>query len=297
VSNTRVHFPEYLRVGQSVEISYRPDSPEWVRAPELGWSESEYRGWRGMSLVWLIGAISIFPLAVWRRFRQETYKPIPEFSDTDGEFKVKQDYFRLILLWSIYAFGLFVVYAIVSLSITHTLGLPILVQKVALLAWHSLLAFKVGLPAVRILLNDPMTINRQGISFYRRPPVPWADMSQILFMSGRDQDMSQRLVISLTPSSMIKPNLALDIPLRKLSPLVYLNLYGTRWDDQEIAAAINHFGLERQDPNAAHQLMNSLRDSGVISHRKDIEISQTDDDTSSVKEHIYINDGFHFGSR
>ena len=298
MSKTLVHYPEYLRVGQSVEISYQPDNPEWVRAPELGWSESEYAGWRGMSLVWLFGAISIFPLAIWCRFKKPTYKPALELSEGDNVFRVKQHYFRLFLMWSVYSFALFVVYAIVTLSITHIIGLPIWAQKIAILAWHVLLAFKIGLPAARVLFNDPIAINRNGVSFYGRPSVPWADMSQIAFVSGRDKAIDKRLVIALNPSSSIVGYPVWQIPMKKLSPSIYIDLYITRWDDHEIVTAINHFGLEEHDPEAARRLLYSLSESGLITGRtKNESFDAVDVDSISSKDHSYMSRGFHFGSR
>ena len=295
-SKALVHYPEYLRVGQSVEISYQPDNPEWVRAPELGWSESEYAGWRGMSLVWLFGAICIFPLAIWRRFKKPTYTPALELSEGDTDFRVKQHYFRLFLMWSVYAFALFVVYAIVTLSITHMIGLPIWAQKIALLAWHALLVFKIGLPAARVLFNDPIAINRNGVSFYGRPSVSWADMSQIAFVSGRDQVIDRRLIIALKPSSSIVGYPVWQIPMKKLSPLVYIDLFITRWDDHEIVTAMNHFGLEEHDPEAARRLLYSLSESGLITGRtKNESIDAVDVDSISSKDHSYMSRGFHFG--
>lgn len=297
-SKTLVYFAEYLRVGQSVEISYLPNNAEWVRAPELGWSESEYAGWRGMSIVWLVGAISIFPLAVWRRFRKRSYKPALELSETEAVYKVKQHYIRLFLLWSVYGFALFMVYAIVTLSITHMLGLPIWAQKFGILAWHALLAYKIGLPAVRVLLNDPITIDRSGVSFYGRSSVPWSDMSQILFVSGRSE-FDGRLIISLLPTSSIAGYPTWQLPLKKLSPVVYIDLYSTRYDEHDIVTAMNHFGLESHDPEAARRLLYSLTESGLISGRATYEsIDPVDEDSHQpVKDHRYMSGGFHFGSR
>jgi len=296
-SRTLVYFPEYLRVGQSVEISYHPDNSEWVRAPELGWSESEYAGWRWMSIIWIAGAISIFPLALWRRFRNTPHRPIPELSAADTEFKVKKSYLRLFLLWSVYAFALFVMYAIVTLSITHTLGLPVWMQKVAMLLWHALLAFKIGLPAVRVLFNDPITISRLGVSFYGRPTVPWADMSQILFAHGRKSALDGRLIISLKPSSSIAGYPTWQIPLRKLRPVVYLDLYSTQWDDYEIVTAMNHFGLKEHDPEAASRLLYSLSESGLIVGGATPDLTGAVDESAKIKsgKSGYMGGGFHFG--
>jgi len=296
-SKTIVYSPEYLRVGQSVEVSYQPADPDWVRAPALDWSDSEYADMRRMCIVWIMGALCIFPLAIWRRFRKPSNRPLLKLSDADSKFTVKQDYFRLIIIWALYGFMLFMVYAIVTLSITHLLGLPIWLQKVSILAWHALLAYKIGLPAVRVLLNDPITINHAGVSFYGRPPVPWSDMSQILFVSGRHQDLDEKLIISLKPSSSIAAYPVLSIPMKQLSPLVSLDLYSTRWDDHDIVTAMNHFGLEKQDPQAARRLLNSLSESGFITGCTDPKDAHTrEENSSSSKEHNYMGGGFHFDS-
>ncbi len=268
-SRSLVYYPEYLRVGQTYEISYEPENTAWVRAPSLGWTESEYAGWRLMSIVWMVGAICVFPLGLWRRFRTPPIEPEFQISEYATEYRVKQHYLRLVILWATYAFALFCVYAIITLSITHFLPLPPLLKKLALLGWHALLIFALVPPALRIIFNDPLKITSSGVSIYGRRTIPWKAMSQIMFVvgGGRHQDMSWRLIIQLKKSSGLKGFSASGPALRKLSPLVYLDLYVTQWDNLDIIKAMNHFGLAEHDPIAAESLLWSASESGPIENR------------------------------
>jgi len=292
-SRALVYYPEYLRVGQSYSISYEPDNTAWVRVPSLGWTKSEYSGWRLMTIIWMLGAIGIFPLALWHRFRTPPIKPEFQIAEHASEFRLKQNYLRLIILWAIYAFGLFTTYAIVTLGITFFLPLPPLLEKLALFGWHLLLFLAVGIPAVRILFNDPLKITPTGLSIYGRRETPWKAMSQIQFASGgKHPEMSWRLIVQLKSSSGLKGFPASGPALRKLSPLVFLDLYVTRWDKLDLIEAINHFGLTDLDPVAAAKLESSVSDSGLIGL---CDKADTDDDEEidTSKRNYYMDSGFH----
>jgi len=252
---------------------------------KIGWTESEYGGWRLMSIVWMIGAICIFPLGLWRRFRTPPIEPEFQISESATEYRVKQHYLRLVILWATYAFALFCVYAIVTLGITHFLPLSPLLKKLSLLGWQALLIFALVPPALRIIFNDPLMITSAGVSIYGRRAIPWKAMSQIMFVAGdgRHKDMSWRLIIQLKKSSGLKGLSASSPALRKLSPLVYLDLYVTQWDNLDIIKAMNHFGLAAHDPVAAESLLWSASESGPIGGGPDV--SDTDVEMTHGENH------------
>jgi len=287
-----VYQSQSLRIGQKLEISYRPDEPHWVRVPSKGLSDADHHFWRVFFFVWVVAAICVIPRAIWLRFHTPD---LLRLSKSDTVFVLKKDYFRTAFLAGIYAFGLFFVYAFPAITIEYVLPVSLSIKKGLLIAWFMLMVVAVGRPALRFILNPPLVLSKNGLSIYGREVIYWTEVSQIMIKTGgraSERDMNWRLIIPLKRNATSKGYRTWQIPLRKLRPVVYLNLYSTRWDIQDLVTALNHFGVEDRDPEAAARLRATWEESGLIKEVVESVISASNTEAINDSSY-YMSAGFH----
>ncbi len=303
---------EFVQVGNKFYVSYYPDANiTHVRVPSLGMSEETYRSLRRMFFVWIAGALCVFPMAFYARFTNKTPRPTKVFSNKTREYRVGTSYLRLFVLGSLYSMGLFFVLFAgsvlihVAQMIGNHHGLPIsnsLAEKLLFL-WGAFMVVAIAPGFIRVLLNDPLVVSDRGISIYGDKPIPWSELSQIQFAENSDGKMSGRLILALQKDASTPGMSVWQIPLIKLRPVVYLNLYTTRYDKLDTIEAINHFGLRAIDPDAASTLAISLTESGLIeqslhqSMDPDELAEQPSTTEEKPKEGYYMSNGFHMHQR
>ncbi len=307
---------EFVKAGDKYYVSYYPDNNiTHVRVPSLGMSDESYHGLRGMFFVWIAGALCVFPIAFYKRFGNKTPKATKVFSNSTREYRVGTSYSRLFILASLYSMFLFFV-LFAGAVLIHVLemigshyGMPISdsVAEKLLHLWIAFMVVAIAPEFIRVLLNDPLVVSARGISLYGDKPIPWTELSQIKFAENSDGRMSERLILALQKDASTPGMSVWQLPLIKLRPVVYLNLYTTRYDKLDTIEAINHFGLRAIDPDAALTLASSLEESGFIeqslnkSTNTDADSEEKADQPSTpeekTKDDYYMSNGFHLHQR